>query len=117
MEDVSTVRQPSDLIVFVELAQTDGAAFGWVHQLPELHHRQEFPDQERGNGIEFGCPGRPIGPCNVGFEEIVETQIAEKDGNEFPDETQEGEDVKNQFWEEKLCIAHGKSHDRYLLLM
>lgn len=39
VEDVAAVREPSDLILTVELVEADGAALWRVHQLRELDHR------------------------------------------------------------------------------
>lgn len=36
--------------------------------------------------------------------------MGENDGNEFSDEGEDGEKVKDEFWEEKFCVSDGKTH-------
>lgn len=110
VEDVGAVREPSDLVVILKLAQAHGAAVGRVHHLREPHHRQDFTDQELRHGLEFRYAGIRVGPGNVGFEEVVEAQEAEEVANQSPDEAQYGEDLKNQLWEEKFCVTHWEPH-------
>lgn len=110
VEYVTTIRQPSDLIVFLELAQTHRARLRGVHQLPELHHRQDFPDERGRHGLEFfGHSG--FGPGgNVGLEEVVEAHEAEEAANQLPEEAQEGEDVKEKLREQELRVPHWETH-------
>lgn len=89
VEYVAAVCQPSDLLLSLELVKAHGAALRRrLLQLRELHHRQDFPDQEGRHGLELG---HPVGPGNVGFEE---SQVAEDDEDEFSYETKYGKDVK-----------------------
>lgn len=85
VEYVATVRQPSDLVLSLELVQAHRAALRRLHRhlhLRELHHRQDFPHQHRRH--------RPLRPRNVGFEEIVEAHVAQEDGDEFSYQAQYG---------------------------
>lgn len=111
VEYVATIRQLSDLIVFLELAQTHRARLRGVHQLPELHHRQDFPDERGRHGFElFGHSGLGFGPGNVGLEEVVEAHEAEEAANQLPEEAQEGEDVKEKLREQELRVPHWETH-------
>lgn len=89
VEYVAAVRQPSDLVLSLELVQTHSATLRRLHLRPrhlrELDHRQDFPDQHGRHGLQFRLP---LGPRNVGFEEIVEAHVAQEDGEEFSDEAQ-----------------------------
>ncbi|QCD85061.1 hypothetical protein DEO72_LG2g5420 [Vigna unguiculata] len=111
VEYVSTIGQPSDLIVFLELRETDGAGFGWVQEVAELHYGEDFPDKRGGDGFEFWHSGVGFGPSNVGLEEIVEAHETEDGANEPPEEAQEGEELEEKLREEKLRVAHRETHE------
>ncbi|KAI7989437.1 hypothetical protein LOK49_LG13G01123 [Camellia lanceoleosa] len=74
VEDMVAVDQIPDLIVSVKLVKTHRAALGRVDQIRELHHRQELPDQHRGQGEAFGSGL----PRNVWLQKIGETQKSEQ---------------------------------------
>ncbi|WVZ23196.1 hypothetical protein V8G54_001740 [Vigna mungo] len=111
VEYVSTVGEPSDLIVFLELRETDGAGFGWVEEVAELHYGEDFPDKRCGNGFQFWHSGVGFGPSNVGLEEIVEAHETENGANEPPEEAQEGEELEEKLRKEKLRVAHRETHE------
>lgn len=107
VEYVAAIREPSDLVLSLELVEAHRAPLRrFLHrrQLGEFRHRKDFPDEQGAGRFEFGH--YPIGPGNVGFE----TQVAEDDGHELPDETQHGKEMHEQLWQHKLRIPHWKSH-------
>jgi hypothetical protein len=116
VENVLTIPQPPDLIPSLELIQTDRTAFrrvscaGNCYDVLEIHHGQEFLDQESGYGLLFGYPGRIIWPNRIRFEEIWDTQEAKERENEVSDETQKGKCVENEVWEENLAVPEWESH-------
>ena len=91
VENVFTIGQPPDLFSDLEVVQTYGATLRRVaaaNRLPELHHRQDFTDQNRRYRRVFRHLRLRFGPRNVGFQEIGETQKVKERENEFLDETQ-----------------------------
>ncbi|KAF5478217.1 hypothetical protein F2P56_004798 [Juglans regia] len=110
MEDVAAVGEPADLVLGLELVQADGAGLRRVHQVREPHHRKDFPDQNSRHGVEFRDSVRRVGPRNVGLQKIPETQIAKYGGDELSEETQNGKRVEKELREEKLRVAHRKTH-------
>lgn len=76
VEDVTAVGQTPHLVLALELVQADGARLGRVDQVRELHHGEDFADQQGGDGLEFGDPGRVrrVRPGIVGFDEVLEAQ-------------------------------------------
>ncbi|KAJ7952271.1 hypothetical protein O6P43_024151 [Quillaja saponaria] len=110
---MTTISQPSDLVVGPKFVQADGTVIRWflIDQLGELHHREDFAYEESGHGVEFGYSGRLVGQVgNVRFEEIVKTQKAKQGGDEFSDETQNRKGVNEKLWEEEVCVARRESH-------
>lgn len=120
VENVLTVGQASDLLPTFKLVKTDGATLrrvrcsgaGDAAQVLELDHGQEFPDQERGHRWVFGRLAEGLGPYDVGFKEIRETQEVKQRVNETPDETEKRKCVKKEIWEEDLCVPDWEAHGR-----
>jgi hypothetical protein len=112
VEDVAAVGEPADLVVGLELVETDGAGLGGVHQVGELHHGEDFSDQNRRYGVEFGVSGRRIGPRNVRFEKIGDAQVAKHAVDELPEKTQKAKHVEKELREQKLGVAHWETHWR-----
>lgn len=114
VEDVAAIHEASDLVLSFKVVEADRAALrrraAAVHlllQLRELCHRQDFFDEQGGHRLELR---HPLRPRNV----RVETQVAEEDCHEFPYETQHGNELHNQLWQNKLCVTNWKSHDEFV---
>lgn len=74
VEDVTTIREVSYLVLALELVQAHGARLGRVDQVRELDDGQDFADQNGRRGVELGEWGGRVGPGIVGLDEILETQ-------------------------------------------
>ncbi|MED6203588.1 hypothetical protein PIB30_000672 [Stylosanthes scabra] len=89
VEYVPAVSQPSDLVLPFELVQTHCAALlRGVRHLTESDHREDFPDEECGDGLEFGV--QRVLVDGVGFQEILEAKVVAESGNEFSEERKGG---------------------------
>ncbi|KAK4262788.1 hypothetical protein QN277_028298 [Acacia crassicarpa] len=105
--NVPTVGEPSDLVVGLELVETDGAAIRRVHQVAELGDWKDFSDEHGRHRVEFGYR---VGPNNVRLQKIVDTQTAKDNGDELSDETEKRKDVKEYLGEDEVGVTHRKSH-------
>ena len=116
VENVLTVRQAPDFFLFFELVQTHGAALRRVtgacvgRKVTEFDDREEFPDQESGNGRVIGDPDLGIGPDDLRIEEIGDAEEMEEQENEVSDESENGKCVDEDVGEENLGVAHWETH-------
>ncbi|MED6170895.1 hypothetical protein PIB30_035578 [Stylosanthes scabra] len=82
VEYVAAVSEASDLVLPLELVETHRAALlRGVRHLRESDDREDFPDEECGDGVEFGVERVLVD--GVGFQEILEAKVVEESGNEF----------------------------------
>lgn len=96
VEDVTAVSETADLIVGLELVETNSAAVRWVEKVGKLDDGENLTEKGSGERIEMG-EGRSgkgiggIGPRNVGFEEILEAKETEDEGDKLTEKAEEGE--------------------------
>ncbi|MED6161875.1 hypothetical protein PIB30_064853 [Stylosanthes scabra] len=83
VEHVLAVRQPSDLVLLLEVREAHGAPLRPLHHLRELHHRKDLLYEKLRNRAEAGhCVIR------VWFQQVREPHVCEDGANQLSYETQ-----------------------------